>query len=65
MSLSYFNRVISRRRNRRNQHRIINRIINRRRAPNNNALSQIAQQLPLQITNGLFANQLFNGSSFC
>ena len=68
MSLRYFNHVISRRRNRRNQRQIQlqrHRSINRRHASNNNALSQTAQQLPLQITNDLFANQLFNGSSFC
>ena len=70
MPLSNFTRAILRRRHQRNlrnqrriqlqRRRIINRI-----APNNNALSQMAQQLPLQVTNDPFANQIFNGSSFC
>ena len=69
MPLNNFNRAIFRRRHQRNQqvqlqrHRRILRIY-RRRAPVNNVLIQMAQQLPLQITNDPFANQFFNGSSF-
>ena len=71
-----FNHVILRRRHQRNiirinqriqrqRRRIINRI-SRRRAPinNSNTLLNRIIQLPLQITNDPFTNQLFNGSSF-
>ena len=64
-----FNRVILRRRHQRSINRRIRRqrrrIMNRIYAPINNAntLRRIAQ-LPLQITNDPFANQIFNGSPF-
>ena len=69
MPLNNFDRAIFRRRHQRNQqvqlqrHRRILRIY-RRRVPANNVLIQMAQQLPLQITNDPFADQIFNGSIF-
>ncbi|GES95845.1 hypothetical protein RCL_jg215.t1 [Rhizophagus clarus] len=51
--------------NKKNRRRIINRTY-RRHIPINNAntFSNLITQLPPQIMNGPFANQLFNGSSF-
>lgn len=52
--------------NRRIKRRITNRICARRQTPTNSAnmFLTLATQLPLQITNTPFANQLFNGSNF-
>ncbi|PKK68903.1 hypothetical protein RhiirC2_781672 [Rhizophagus irregularis] len=49
--------------NRRIKRRITNRICARRQTPTNSAnmFLTLAAQLPLQITNTPFANQLFNG----
>uniref|UniRef100_U9SP59 Uncharacterized protein n=1 Tax=Rhizophagus irregularis (strain DAOM 181602 / DAOM 197198 / MUCL 43194) TaxID=747089 RepID=U9SP59_RHIID len=46
--------------------RRIRRRITRRQIPTNNAnmFLTLAAQLPLQITNDPFSNQLFNGNSF-
>jgi hypothetical protein len=70
-SINFNRRYYRRNANRRNQQRIqrqrrriIIRMYRRRVTANNTDTLRRISQLPLQITNDLFTNQMFNGSPF-
>ncbi|CAG8523013.1 8704_t:CDS:2 [Rhizophagus irregularis] len=54
----------NRRRIQRQRRRIINRMYIRRAMVNNTDTLRLIAQLPLQITNNPFENQMFNGTPF-